>query len=837
LATADPGIAINPLALAFDNVPGTTATTQIVSVANTGSYPLQIGAPAVSTGSFQVAGSCGILAPGAMCSLTATYLPGTSLATDTLSLSAITTVGAPQESTYTVALSGNYTASNSGLQIVPGSAQYGAFAVGQLGPARLYTVNNLTAKSVALDVTIPRQFVLTSAPCMAVASNASCSFSLDFSPLTNGDQPGTVYAQGIPSDGSPTLNGIGYAEGYGIGSGTLTIGGALIVNGVLDFGQIASGQTASQTLTLSNLNPAGSPAITVRRVTSGPPFLSTTSCGAPMLAGQSCTVTVIYAPSNQVAIGTTSPTIGTDAGSLTIESDAATGPDIIDLSGHAAPVGVASSANAAPLATFALSQSSLTLPQTAVGDISATQAITLTNTGTVTLHVASTFSSADFNVHTTCATVIPGGTCTVAVSASPQSPGTHLASLEIASDSSTSLEFVSLISSGAPPALAFSPSSLNFGPLLVGSTTTLPLQVTNTSSNAVSFTSVAVTGDYTTAGSCPANGGSLSPNSACTVLVTFAPVASGARPGAVSITSSASTNPLSITLSGTGTIAQLVLNPTSLAFGNVALGSTFSLPLTLTNTGTVTITGLNLSLSGDYTLGTACPQTSLAPGATCTVQIVFTPSALGPRSASLTAVSSDPGSPASIPLTGTGVAPPNITLTVSGGSSATVSITSGLPATYQLQLTPVGGFTGMVALTCSPVIAAQFATCSLLPSSLTLSGSGQPSLATINTITAVGAHAALEGPSKTMQKAFFCLLFPGLLTVWKGRRQLRKRRVLLLALLFSASAMFSLGCASSDQFNTLYTPPGTYRYQVTASSTSGTPITQTVTLNLIVTTR
>lgn len=37
------------------------------------------------------------------------------------------------------------------------------------------------------------------------------------------------------------------------------------------------------------------------------------------------------------------------------------------------------------------------------------------------------------------------------------------------------------------------------------------------------------------------------------------------------------------------------------------------------------------------------------------------------------------------------------------------------------------------------------------------------------------------------------------------------------------------------QLNMLYTPAGTYQYQVTASSTGGVPQSQTVTLNLIVT--
>jgi hypothetical protein len=91
--------------------------------------------------------------------------------------------------------------------------------------------------------------------------------------------------------------------------------------------------------------------------------------------------------------------------------------------------------------------------------------------------------------------------------------------------------------------------------------------------------------------------------------------------------------------------------------------------------------------------------------------------------------------------------------------------------------------------------------------------------------------------AKTLQTASACLLFPGLFTIWKGRRQLRRRRMLLLALLFTACSIFTLGCASGGQFNMLCTPPGTYQFQVTASSMSGAPQSQSVTLNLVVTSR
>jgi hypothetical protein len=86
-----------------------------------------------------------------------------------------------------------------------------------------------------------------------------------------------------------------------------------------------------------------------------------------------------------------------------------------------------------------------------------------------------------------------------------------------------------------------------------------------------------------------------------------------------------------------------------------------------------------------------------------------------------------------------------------------------------------------------------------------------------------------------------CLLPAALLFFWRNRTR-RTRTTLWLTLLSTAATLLASGCGSgaatviNNNDPTLrYTPPGTYQYQVTASSLTGTPITQTVTLNLTVT--
>ena len=822
-AVPDPGLAINPLALTFLNVPGTAATAQTITLTNTGSAPLGIGTVAVA-GPFLASSTCATLAPTASCSITVSYAPAGALVTGSLTF----TAGA---NTYTVSLNGNYTASSAGLQLVPAVANFGPMPVGTEGSPRIFTLNNLSAAAQTVSVLIPRQFVLVGAPCTSLPAGGACSFTLAFLPLDNGSASGSITAQ------SASGSTIAYAEGYGTGSATLVLTGGLIVNDSFNFGQVTSGQSASQTFTLTN--PSTTTSLSVRRITSPPPFLASTTCGATVPAGGKCSVTVTYTPTNQVATGTASPPSTNDSGALTIESDAVSSPDVLNLTGQAGPLAVSAPGAPTRVAAYTLSQGSLVFPTTTVGNVSPAQTVTLTNTGTVALNLLALETTADYTASSTCANILPGGTCSITVASAPQTPGTHIASLEIVTSASTALEFISLLSGGTANPITINPASLTFGATVVGISSVLPVQVTNSGPSAITFSGITATGDYTPAGSCPGPGNALPAGQSCTIQVSFTPTTIGTRPGTLSIGTSASTNPLAVALTGTGVQSRLIITPSSLAFGSLVLGASANLSLTLTNAGTAPISSLTLTPAGDYSVSLPCPATLLA-GASCTAQVTFTPTALGARPGSLTVSSSDPSSPVTVPLTGTAIATGSFLLTVGGGNAASVSVKSGGPATYTLTITPTGSFAGSVALTCAALQPAQFASCSIAPALVTLNGAAQTSIATINTITSADGGTALlqrRRPATSRAEKLLCLLLPGTWFLFKRRRTLRRRLPVLLALLFVGATLLVSGCGSQGDFNTRYTPPGSYAYQVTATSTSGIQITQTVTLNLNVTSR
>jgi len=855
--STDPGLSLNPTALVFNNVPGSTAVQQTITLKNTSSYAETVGTPTVATSSFKSASTCGALATGATCTITVTFTPTSAIVSDTLSIPVTSTIaGASVLTNYTVPLSGAYTSEDAGLQIVPTDPEYGPQATGATGVTRQFTINNLTAKALALTFDLPRQFVLSGTPCTSLAANASCSFSVAFLPLDNGDLTGTIFATGTPTDGSATLYGIAYVEGYGLGSGSLAVTGS-ITDGVVSFGQVPSGQSTAQTLTLTNSSTSAT--LTIRRITSGWPFLSTTTCGTTLAAGAKCAVTVTYSPINQLSTssqgsGTVSPT--NDTGTLVIESDAVSSPDLIDLTGTSTPVYVSSPSNTAPVATVGLSQNSLAFATTTTGSVSTAQTITLTNNGTATLTVSSVETTTnDFTVTANgCTKVLAGSSCTLAASFTPQSSTStstqRIGSIEIASSATTSLEFVSVVGTTSSAGLSLAASSLNFGSVTVGASSPLTLQLTNSGSSTITFGTISAattlttaTGDYVVSnGTCPAAGATLAPLSSCTLTVTFTPTITGSIAGTLSIASSASTLPITASLTGTGIKSQLVITPTSLAFGPLAVGVSSNLTLTLANTGSASITGLALAITSDYVVTTPCSTTTLAAGANCSVTVTFTPTKVGTDNGTLTVTSSDSSSPDTVPMTGTGITSGTFTLTVGGGASASATVTSGSPANYTLTVTPVGGFSGTVVLNCTAVNAAQYASCSLLPSSITLSGAAQNAVVTLNTVTEAAANtppATPKGP-RSFGDTAFCLLIPTLVFTWKARTSRHRawRRVgpMAWAVVSAIALLSSSGCGgSSNSTNLRYSPSGNYQYKVTASSVStGTVISPSVTLTLIV---
>jgi hypothetical protein len=130
------------------------------------------------------------------------------------------------------------------------------------------------------------------------------------------------------------------------------------------------------------------------------------------------------------------------------------------------------------------------------------------------------------------------------------------------------------------------------------------------------------------------------------------------------------------------------LAPGQLTFTNQAVGATGSpLTLTVSNPGIAALTIGAATVSGDFAVSSnGCPS-SLVSGASCSLQVTFTPTVLGPRTGLLTIASNSFGGAANLALSGNG-AP--------SGSAVQLSASS---LTYANQLMGTSSATKVVTVT------------------------------------------------------------------------------------------------------------------------------------------
>src|SRR5947209_420014 len=124
-----------------------------------------------------------------------------------------------------------------------------------------------------------------------------------------------------------------------------------------------------------------------------------------------------------------------------------------------------------------------------------------------------------------------------------------------------------------------------------------------------------------------------------------------------------------------------------LAFGDQRLSTTSPVQtVTLTNSGTATLSITSIALAGlnpgDFAIaaGTTCTNgATVEAGASCLLNLTFTPTAASARTATVTITDDAPGSPQSVSLAGTGIVPA-VTLAPTNLAFGTHRLTTTSPA-------------------------------------------------------------------------------------------------------------------------------------------------------------
>jgi hypothetical protein len=222
------------------------------------------------------------------------------------------------------------------------------------------------------------------------------------------------------------------------------------------------------------------------------------------------------------------------------------------------------------------------------------------------------------------------------------------------------------------PAIQLNPTSINFGNAVVGVNLSQVLIIKNTGTATLTISQMTAAGSAFSVGgfSLPLN---VSAGQQTTITVGFLPTVVGSASGNISIVSNAPTSPSSLSLSGTGIAATFILgiSPANLSFGNVTTGtSSTAQSVIITNTGNSSVVISQITLSGaGYTMTGGSAPVTLTPSQTLTLSVQFGPTVAGAVSGKVSIVSNATGSPATVPLTGTGVAPVQHSVALSWNAS------------------------------------------------------------------------------------------------------------------------------------------------------------------------
>jgi hypothetical protein len=332
---------------------------------------------------------------------------------------------------------------------------------------------------------------------------------------------------------------------------------------------------------------------------------------------------------------------------------------------------------------------SVSFPPSSIGVQSAPQFVGVVNSGEAPLHIFSLSligpNASDFSLISpaacTAQAINPGAFCSFEVGFGPSIVGPEGASISFSDDATGTPQVIELKGqggSGNQPLAVPAPMNFDFGAVSTGKVS-LPalIKLRNNGMGPLDLTSVTLAGTDKLQFVSPFPGDSCVPGTivqtsgACALTVTFSPTATGSFHAEIDFTDNSGGVPgvtQVVLLTGKGTLPAVAnVSPAALDFGNQTIGtSSGAQAVTLASTGTaaLNITGIDImgSNAADFAIVAAgtnpCPTGSgtLVIGASCSVQVEFSPQSTGVKAASLTFTDNASATPQTVALGGTAVA-------------------------------------------------------------------------------------------------------------------------------------------------------------------------------------
>jgi hypothetical protein len=427
--------------------------------------------------------------------------------------------------------------------------------------------------------------------------------------------------------------------------------GLTITPASIAFGNVVFGVTGATSVphTVTIIDPAaGQPisSLSIQLIGTNPGDfqISNNTCGATLAPGTNCTLKVTFSPT----------VLGARGAMLAVSDSANSNAGAVTLGG----TGIAGRLTVTPLTS--------SFGKIVVGATSAAKTTTLKNPNTVTLHIDTVAPSGEFSITSdTCSgnDLAPAGTCAIEVTFSPTQTGALSGNLSITDDGAGSPQSVALSGTGILANPTFSPLSLGFGRVHVGSVSaTKIVTITNPNILPLDIISISTAAPFdVVANSC---GSSIGAGGNCQVSVTFNPTtdsnpAGTTQTGKLIVADDGKTASQSVALSG-------------VAFGAVPTATaTATATATPTDTATATPTATDTATATATTTATATDTATATPTATDTATPTVTATATDTATATSTATTTATPTATPTPLNVSGTAIQNA---MNGAAITAVSV-------------------------------------------------------------------------------------------------------------------------------------------------------------------
>jgi hypothetical protein len=268
-------------------------------------------------------------------------------------------------------------------------------------------------------------------------------------------------------------------------------------------------------------------------------------------------------------------------------------------------------------------------------------------------------------------TLVPQASCSIVLQFTPPDVGERSALVTVEHSGGGSPLEITLRGEGTGRALpVVSTTRVEFGEVALGRRANpQEITVTNGGSIPLAIQQLLIRGDnpgdfpLTEATTCD-DEATLAPGQSCVVALSFRPAAPGLHTATLVVGQDATDEPITVILRGTGRgQPRSAIEPSELDLGAADVGSAGAAgSVTLANRGTAPLTIDAIVFSGlhaaDYSLGdetTCSTEEPLPEGESCSIQIGFSPTAAGPRFATLLVVHDAPARVSMLQLTGEGV--------------------------------------------------------------------------------------------------------------------------------------------------------------------------------------